>query len=73
MILHRARSAGLPAEVFYHTFRAAGITAFLLGGPALSGAQGGVRIATHESHRTASLFDRRRQEGELEESGGNRI
>ena len=50
-----------------HTFRATGITAFLLGGPALSGAQSGTRIAAHESPRTTSLYDRRSQEVELDE------
>lgn len=64
LIKRRARAAGLPAEVCCHTFRATGITAYLLGGGDVETA---ARIAAHESPRTTSLYDRRSQEVELGE------
>jgi len=64
LIKRRARAAGLPPEICCHTFRATGITAFLLGGGDVETA---ARIAAHESPRTTSLYDRRSQEVELAE------
>lgn len=55
MIKRRARAAGLPPSICCHTFRATGITVYLLGGGRLEHAQ---RIASHESSRTTKLYDR---------------
>ena len=55
MIKRRAKQSGLITAVCCHTFRATGITAFLLGGGTLEMAQ---RIANHESPRTTKLYDR---------------
>lgn len=55
MIKRRARAAGLRTRVCCHTFRATGITAYLLNNGLLEHAQ---RIAAHESIRTTKLYDR---------------
>jgi integrase/recombinase XerD len=55
MIKRRADYAGLPTHIGCHTFRATGITCYLLGGGSLEHAQ---RIAAHESARTTKLYDR---------------
>jgi len=55
MIKRRAKQSGLFTAVCCHTFRATGITAFLLGGGSLETAQ---KIANHESPRTTKLYDR---------------
>ncbi len=55
MIKRRAVSADLPTHITCHTFRATGITCYLLGGGSLEQAQ---RIACHESARTTKLYDR---------------
>ena len=55
MIKRRAKHSGLLTAVCCHTFRATGITAFLLGGGSLETAQ---RVANHESPRTTKLYDR---------------
>jgi len=55
MIKHRAVLAGLPTHIGCHTFRATGITCYLLGGGSLEHAQ---RIAAHESAKTTKLYDR---------------
>jgi integrase/recombinase XerD len=55
MIKRRAAQAGLPTNIGCHTFRATGITCYLLGGGSLEHAQ---RIAAHESARTTKLYDR---------------
>ena len=55
MIKRRAVSANLPSHISCHTFRATGITCYLLGGGSLEHAQ---RIACHESARTTKLYDR---------------
>ncbi|HRI12465.1 MAG TPA: integrase, partial [Verrucomicrobiota bacterium] len=47
-----------------HTFRATGITTYLLNGGSLENAQA---IAGHESPRTTKLYDRTRDEITLEE------
>jgi integrase/recombinase XerD len=48
----RAAVAGLPREICCHTFRATGITSFLLNGWELAKAQ---KITNHESPRTTEL------------------
>jgi integrase/recombinase XerD len=55
MIKRRARAAGIPDRIGCHTFRATGITAYLLNGGTLEHAQ---QIAAHESPRTTKLYDR---------------
>jgi len=52
----RAKAAALPYSCC-HTFRATGITTYLQNGGTLEHAQ---TIATHESPRTAKLYDRTR-------------
>ena len=64
MVKRRAKAAGLPANICNHTFRATGITTFLLNGGSLENAQ---TIAGHESPRTTKLYDRTRDEITLEE------
>jgi integrase len=64
MIKRRVRAAGLPARVCCHTFRATGITAYLLNGGTLERAQ---QIAAHESPRTTKLYDRTSDEITLDE------
>jgi integrase len=49
MIRKRAAAAGIAAEIGCHTFRATGITAYLLNGGALEHAQ---EMAAHESPRS---------------------
>ena len=55
MIKRRVKAAGLGTAANCHTFRATGITAFLLNGGTLERAQA---IAAHESPRTTKLYDR---------------
>ncbi len=55
MIKRRATQAGIATRIGCHTFRATGITCYLLGGGSLEHAQ---RIAAHESARTTKLYDR---------------
>ncbi len=55
MIKRRAAQAGIATRIGCHTFRATGITCYLLGGGSLEHAQ---RIAAHESARTTKLYDR---------------
>lgn len=64
MIRRRASSAGIPTKIGSHTFRATGITAYLLNGGTLEHAQ---QIAAHESPRTTKLYDRTRDEITLDE------
>jgi integrase/recombinase XerD len=64
MIKRRAKEAGLPYSTCCHTFRATGITTYLLNGGTLEHAQ---TIANHESPRTTKLYDRTREELSLEE------
>ena len=64
MVKRRASAAGLPADICCHTFRATGITAYLLNGGSLEHAQ---QIAAHESPRTTKLYDRTRDEVSLDE------
>jgi site-specific recombinase XerD len=55
MVKRRCRAAGLGDGANCHTFRATGITAYLLNGGSLENAQA---IAAHESPRTTKLYDR---------------
>jgi site-specific recombinase XerD len=55
MVKRRARQAGIATPICCHTFRATGITAYLLNQGSLENAQ---RIAAHESIRTTKLYDR---------------
>lgn len=55
MIKRRSRAAKLPDSTCNHTFRATGITVYLLNGGTVESAQ---RIAAHESPRTTKLYDR---------------
>jgi integrase len=64
VIKRRAKAAGLPSRIGNHTFRATGITTYLLNGGSLENAQA---IAGHESPRTTKLYDRTRDEITLEE------
>ncbi len=58
MIRRRATAAGIAAPIGCHTFRATGITAYLLNGGSLEHAQA---MAAHESPRTTKLYDRTRE------------
>lgn len=64
MVKRRAHEAGLPSSTSCHTFRATGITAFLLNGGSIESAQ---LIAAHESPRTTKLYDRTSDEITLDE------
>jgi integrase len=64
MIKRRARHAKLSPAVCCHSFRATGITAYLLNGGTLEHAQ---RIAAHESPRTTKLYDRTSDDISLDE------
>jgi site-specific recombinase XerD len=64
MIKRRAVAAGIPDRICCHTFRATGITAYLLNGGTLEHAQ---RIAAHESPRTTKLYDRTSDDITLDE------
>jgi integrase/recombinase XerD len=64
MIKRRAKAAGLPYSTCCHTFRATGITAYMLNGGTLEHAQ---QIAAHQSPRTTKLYDRTKDEISLDE------
>ena len=59
----RVKAVGL-GEANCHTFRATGITAYLLNGGTLERAQA---IAAHESPRTTKLYDRTADEVTIED------
>lgn len=63
IVKRRGRDAGINTRICCHTFRATGITTYLLEGQ-LEHAQ---RIAGHESIRTTKLYDRTRDTIEIEE------
>ena len=56
MIVRRALQAGIITKLGCHTFRATGITVYLLNGGLLEYAQ---QMAAHESARTTQFYDRR--------------
>ena len=64
MIKRRAKDASLPQEISCHTFRATGITSYLLNDGNLEVAQ---RIAGHRDPRTTKLYDRRHEKLNLDE------
>ena len=64
MIKRRAKVAGVALDIGCHTFRATGITAYLLGGGSVESAQ---QIAKHKSPRTTKLYDRRGDKVTLDE------
>src|SRR5471030_521337 len=64
MIQRRAADLGTRVKIGCHTFRAAGITAYLEAGGTLENAQA---MAAHESPRTTKLYDRTGDEITLDE------
>jgi integrase len=64
MIWRRARAAGIETELGCHSFRATGITVYLMNGGLLEHAQ---QMAAHESARTTKLYDRRNDKVTLDE------
>jgi integrase/recombinase XerD len=64
MIYRRAKAAGLNTHICCHTFRATGITVYLMNGGKLEHAQ---TMANHESIRTTKLYDRTRDDITLDE------
>jgi integrase/recombinase XerD len=64
MVKRWRKQAELGAAANCHTFRATGITAYLLNGGTLERAQA---IAAHESPRTTKLYDRTSDEITLDE------
>lgn len=64
MVKRRSAAAGLGAAPNCYTFRATGITAYLLNGGSIEGAQA---IAAHESPRTTKFYDRTSDEITLDE------
>jgi integrase/recombinase XerD len=64
MIKRRARAAGIPDSTCCHSFRATGITTYLLNGGTLEKAQ---QIANHQSSSTTKLYDRTSDEVSLDE------
>jgi integrase/recombinase XerD len=64
MIQRRARQAGVLTSICCHSFRATGITNYLLNGGTLEKAQ---KMANHESAKTTKLYDRRDDDLTLDE------
>ncbi len=64
MIQRRAKSGGITTRVGNHTFRAAGVTAYLKNGGTLETA---ASMANYASTRTTELYDRRAEEVTLDE------
>ncbi len=64
MIKRRAVEADIKSPVSCHTFRATGITQYLLNNGTLEKAQ---MMAAHESPRTTKLYDRTQDEVTLDE------
>jgi len=64
MIVRRAVQAGIATSIGCHTFRATGITVYLLNGGLLEYAQ---QMAAHESARTTKLYDRRNDQVTLDQ------
>ncbi len=64
MVQRRARKAGILTPICCHSFRATGITNYLLNGGTLEKAQ---KMANHESAKTTKLYDRRDDELTLDE------
>lgn len=64
MVQRRARAAGIDTRICNHTFRAAGITAFLSNGGTIERA---AHIAGHASTDTTKLYDRRPDDVTIDE------
>jgi site-specific recombinase XerD len=64
LVKRRARAAGILSPIGCHTFRATGITQYLLNGGSLEKAQ---LMAAHASPRTTKLYDRTQDEVTLDE------
>ena len=64
MVKRRQRDAGIATAIGCHTFRATGITNYLMNGGTLEKAQA---LANHESARTTKLYDRRDDKLSLDE------
>ena len=64
MVRRRAKDAGIETPIGCHTFRATGITNYLINGGTLEKAQ---QMANHESSRTTGLYDHRSDELNLDE------
>lgn len=64
MVRRRAATAGIATAIGCHTFRATGITNYLVNGGTLEKAQ---QLANHESARTTKLYDRRDDKLSLDE------
>ena len=64
MVRRRAGAAGIATKIGNHTFRATGITAYLMNGGTLERA---ATIAHHASTRTTQLYDRRADAVNLDE------
>jgi site-specific recombinase XerD len=64
MIVRRALQAGIITKLGCHSFRATGITVYLLNGGLLEYAQ---QMAGHESARTTKLYDRRNDQVTLDQ------
>ncbi|MBN9520120.1 tyrosine-type recombinase/integrase [bacterium] len=64
MVRRRAKDAAIETAIGCHTFRATGITNYLVNGGTLEKAQ---QLANHESARTTKLYDRRDDKLSLDE------
>jgi integrase len=64
MICRRAAAADIETKIGNHTFRASGITVYLKNGGTLERA---ATMANHASTRTMQLYDRRRDDVNLDE------
>jgi site-specific recombinase XerD len=64
MVRRRAAAAGIETAIGCHSFRATGITNYLINGGTLEKAQ---QLANHESARTTKLYDRRDDRLSLDE------
>ncbi len=64
MVKRRAHDAGVNEKIGCHTFRATGITNYLMNDGTLEYAQ---KLACHDSARATGLYDRRDEEVSLEE------
>ena len=64
MLQRRAKAAGIDTAICNHTFRATGITAYLINGGTIERA---AIIAGHRSTRTTQLYDRRSDDVTLDE------
>jgi integrase len=70
MTRRRALAAEIQTKIGNHSFRATGITAYLKNGGTLERA---AAMANHASTRTTQLYDRRRDEMNLDEVERNVI